>query len=125
MSTESENLDGSGELEPHLGQARRTSDLAHGVVIKFKEMGIPESLDGELASLSTDLGDLYSAQESMAIRLDALLRSSDDWGTVGDFLVDLRAGIDHMAWHLKSVRQPLNRITHFAYRKAQESEARE
>ena len=108
-------------LQPHLGQARQTAQIAHSVVIKLKVMGLPEGFDAELASLSTDLGDLWSAQKALADRMEGLLESADDWEAVGDLLVDLRAGVDHIAWHVKSVRKPLNRITHFAYRKALES----
>ena len=97
--------------------------MAHGIVIKMKEMGLPSRLDAELASLSTDLGDLWSAQKELADRLDGLLDSPHDWENVGDSLVDLRASIDHMAWHMKSVRRPLNRVAQFAYRKVLDGEA--
>ena len=109
-------------LEPDLAQARRTANVAHGVVIRLKEIGLPQSLDGELASLSTDLGDLRSAETALAARLDEFLSTRQDWEAVGDYLVDLRASIDHIDWHLKSVRRPLNRITQFAYRRASEGE---
>ena len=102
--------------EPDLEQAREMALMAHSVVIKLKTMGLPDSLDSDLASLSTDLGDIWSAQKSLADGLEGLLKSSHDWEAVGDHLVDLRASIDHIAWHLKSVRRPLNRITRFAYR---------
>lgn len=109
------------ELEPALEQARQTAHKAHGVVIKLKEMGLPQEFDKELASLSTDLGDLWSAQKTLAERLDAFMKSPEDWNAVGDCLVDLRASLDHVAWHLKSVRRPLTRITQYAYRKASET----
>lgn len=94
--------------------------MAHDIVIKMKEMGLPQRLDGELATLSTDLGDLWGAQRALSARLEGLLERPHEWERVGDSLVDLRAGIDHMAWHLKSVRRPLNRITRYAFRAAQE-----
>lgn len=124
MSTGSEDHD-SAELKPDLDRARQTANLAHGVVVKLKEMGLPQDLDRELASLSTDLGDLWSAQKAMAARLKGFLKPPHDWEAVGDSLVDLRANIDHMAWHLKSVHRPLTQITRFAYRKALESEESE
>jgi hypothetical protein len=105
-------------LEPQLNRARQTANVAHGVVIRFKEMGLPESMDAELASLCTDLGDLWSASEALSERLQAMVEARADWGAVGDSLVDIRSGIDHMAWHLKSVKRPLSRITHYAYRQA-------
>ena len=101
---------------PDLDQARRTANVAHSVVIKFREMGLPASYDEELARLSTDLSDLWSAQALLSGRLDSFLNSTDGWGETGDRLVDLRSSIDHIAWHLRSVRRPLSRITRFAYR---------
>ncbi len=107
-------------LEPDMQQAREMALMAHSVVIKLKEMGLPESLDDELASVSTDLGDIWSAQKSLADGLESLLKSPPDWEHIGNHLVDLRASIDHIAWHLNSVRRPLNRVTRFAYRKGME-----
>ena len=105
-------------MEPNLERARQTAMTAHGVVIKLKEMGLPDDLDGDLASLSTDLGDLWGAQKTLSERLETLLRSDGSWDLMGDYLVDLRDSIDHIGWHLKSVRRPLNRVTRFAYRQA-------
>ena len=96
--------------------------MAHSVLVKLKEMGLPEDLDEELASLSTDLGDLWSAERALVDCLDSFLKSSDDWESVGDSLVDVRSSVDHIAWHITSVRRPLNRITQFAYRKGLEVE---
>ena len=110
-------------VEPDKAQARRTALMAHDIVIKFKVMGLPDRLDGELATLSTDLGDLWGTQKALADRLERFLRSPDDWETVGDYLVDLRATIDHMNTHGRSVRRPMNSIARYAYRKAAETEA--
>ncbi len=104
-------------IEPDLGQARRTADMAHAVVIKLRQMDLPRDLDEDLASLSTDLGDLWSSQKLLAERLESLLDSPHDWEAVGDYLVDIRASLDHTVWHLKNVRKPLNRIATYAYRK--------
>lgn len=106
--------------QPDLGQARRTALMAHAVVIKLKEMGLPEELDAELSTLSTDLGDLWGAQKEMSRRLEAFVKSSQDWDGVGDELVDLRTAIDHIEWHARSVRRAMNRVTHYAYKQADE-----
>jgi len=103
------------EIEPNLEHARRTAVMAHQVVIKLREMGLPQGLDEELASLCTDLGDLWSAQKEFSERFEDMLKSAEDWDAIGDSLVDLRASIDHMAWHLESVRKPLTRVAEFAY----------
>ena len=118
------NDDGSpaGEIALDLERARITAQVAHGVVIKLKEMGLPESFDGDLANLSTDMGDLWAAHKTLTERMDLLLAPGEnDWGSVGDQLVDLRASIDHVAWHLKSVRRPLGKVTRFAYKLSRET----
>ncbi len=103
------------EREPRLQLAREASLMAHGVVIKLKEMGLPEDLDNELAQLCTDLGDLWSAQKRLAEQFESFVDSDREWIRVGDQLVDLRASIDHMAWHMKNVRRPMTAITRYAY----------
>lgn len=103
-------------LEPDLEHARSMSLMAHGVVIKLKELGLPESLNDELAHLSTDLGDLWGAQKELAERLEGMLESAGDWQDIGDCLVDLNASIEHISWHVKSVKRPLNKIARFAYK---------
>lgn len=102
-------------LEPNLEHARGMSLMAHGVVIKLKELGLPESLNDELGHLSTDLGDLWGAQKELAERLEGMLESAGGWHEIGDCLVDLKASIEHIDWHVKSVKRPLNKITRFAY----------
>ena len=101
--------------EPDLAQARRNAIKAHAVVIKLKEMGLPEGLDDELASLSTDLGDLWAANMRLSEQLDLFLNAPSDWGEIGDRMADMKAGIDHMAWHVDSIQGPLDRIAAFAY----------
>ena len=107
------------DREPHVQRAREASVTAHGVVIKLKELGLPEHMDHELAKLSTDLGDLWSAQKTLVEQLEAFIESDDDWPLVGDHLVDLRASIDHISWHLKNVRRPMTKITLYAYSQQQ------
>lgn len=106
------------ELEPNMQRARQTSGVAHSVVIKLKEMGLPENLDPELASLSTDMGDIWNAQRELADLLESFLKAPQEWETVADHLVDLRSCLDHIDWHLRSVRRPMNRLTQYAYRQA-------
>ena len=103
------------ELEPNLAQARSMSMVAHRVVVKLQELGLPETMNDELAHLSTDLGDLWAAQRELVERLEGMLESAVDWHEIGDYLVDLKASIEHMSWHVKSVKRPLNKITRFAY----------
>ncbi len=108
------------EMEADLNHARRTAVMAHSVVVLLREMGLPATLDAELASVGTDLGDLWGAQKEFTDRLNNMLKTSGDWDAIGDSLVDMRASIDHIAWHLESVREPLTRIAEYAYAQAQD-----
>ena len=108
------------EREPDLEQARRASVMAHSVVIKLKEMGLPEELDPELSRLCTDLGDLWSAQASLARQLEGLLKGDDDWEAVGDGLVDIGSTIEHIAWHMQGIREPMTKITEYAYQRGED-----
>ncbi len=110
-----QNLDHHLYRSPGLEQARRASIMAHNVVIKLKEMGLPEEMDEQLSQMCTDLGDLWSSQSSLVKQVEAFLKAEDDWDAVGDTLVDLSNTIDHIAWHMKGIREPLGQITHYAY----------
>ena len=105
-------------LEPDMARARMTAVMAHNVVIKLKEMGLPDRLDEDLARLSTDLGDLWNAQHQLAARVESFLKSEGDWDATADSLVDLKAVLDHMGWHLSSAQRPITRIARFAYQQA-------
>ena len=106
------------EMEADLNQARRTAVMAHNVVIRLRELGLPDTLDAELASVSTDLGDLWGAQKEFTDHLHNMLKTSHDWDSVGDSLVDMRASIEHIAWHLDSIREPLTKLAEYAYSQA-------
>ena len=106
----------SPELQADTNGARQTALRAHAVIVKLKEMGLPDELDADLATLSTDLGDIWHAEAVLAQQMRSLLESSQDWESVGDRLVDLRATLDHVAWHVKSARRPVSKIARYAYR---------
>ena len=119
-----EGIELDDPVKPDMWQARRTAIMAHNVIAKLKEMGLPNEFDEELAALSTDLGDIWGSQKTLAGQLKRLMKPSDDWETVGDYMVDLMTTIDHIGWHTKNVRQPIKKIARFAYKKASESERR-
>ncbi len=110
-----ESLDQHLDQPPALEQARRASVVAHSVVIKLKEMGLPDEMDADLSKFCTDLGDLWSAQITLVSQVESFLKKPHDSEKAGDDLVDLRATIDHMAWHLKAISQPMDNITNWAY----------
>ena len=112
------DLDISDPLEANLELARQAALTAHDVVIRLKEMGLPDELNKELAALSTDLGDLWGAQKTLEHQLQRLLDSDGEWESVGDNLVDLRTTIDHIKLHAKSVRGPISDLAAFAYDQA-------
>ena len=115
------NVSPANEIEPDLERARRTANMAHGIVVKLQEMGLPEALYDELSSLCTDLGDLWGAEKALAERLEILVSSDGEWESVGDHLVDLRATVDHIRNHAEGVEAPIDKIARFAYDKAAES----
>lgn len=99
--------------------------MAHSVVIRLRQLGMPEDMDPQLARLSTDLGDLWGAQKEFTDLLNDMLKNARDWEAVGDALTDLRAAIDHIAWHIDGVRGPIERIAERAYAEAQGQTAAE
>ena len=118
-------VDETAGLDPRLEKARRTALTAHGVVVRFQEMGLPGAMDADLSSLSTDLGDLWGAEKDLSEQVEGLLSSAREWETIGDYLVDIRATIEHIDWHLNNIRRPLNKLTHYAYRNAAHSKGDE
>ena len=98
--------------------ARQTALRAHAVIVKLKEMGLPEELDADLARLSTDLGDIWRAETVLVRQIRSLLESSENWESVGDRLTDVGTTLEHVAWHVKSARGPVGKIARYAYRKA-------
>lgn len=104
-----------GDSEPNLNRARQMANVAHSIVIKLKEMGLPEEMDQELASLSTDFGDLWAACSEFNELLQSFARAPQEWEIVADHLVDLKSSMQHLAWHLESVREPVEKVALFAY----------
>ena len=117
MSSEPK-VDETTGLDPRLEKARQAALTAHGVVIRFQEMGLPGAMYADLSSLSTDLGDLWGAEKDLSEQVEGLLRSAREWETIGDYLVDIRATIEHIDWHLRNIRRPLNKLARYAYRNA-------
>ena len=110
------DYDDQNESRSSIIRAREKAVKAHSVVIKFKELGLPEDMDSELAKFSTDLADLCSESEMISSELDKLINRSGDWAQVANTMVDIQARLDHLSWHVKSIRRPLNRLTTYSYR---------
>ena len=110
-----ESLDRHLARTPDLEQARRASVVAHSVVIKLKEMGLPDEMDEDLSQFCTDLGDLWSAQATLASQVENFLKKPHDLEKSGDDLVDLKTTIDHISWHLKTIGEPMDNITNWVY----------
>ena len=106
------------DLAPDLANARQTASMAHAVVIRLKEMGLPAELDGALGVLCTDLGDIWGAQKTLTARLEYLVERADDWEAVAECLVDIRAAVDHMRTHVETAQEPIDRVARYAYGQA-------
>lgn len=111
-------MDSNAKWDPDLAHARLTAQVAHSIVIKMQEMGLPEDLYGDLSSLCTDLADLWGAEKVFAKRLETLLESENGWGSVGDHLVDLQTTIEHIRKHANGVAESIENIVRFAYEHA-------
>lgn len=109
------------KLTPDLPHARQTALMAHAIVIRLKEMGLPAEFDEDLGTLCTDLGDIWAAHKFLSVRLENLVDSADDWESAADCLVDLRATIDHIGTHVETAREPIDRVAQYAYEQAQSS----
>jgi len=110
------DMDNSINRQPKLLEARRRSGMAHQILVLLKEKGLPEEMDQELSRLCTDLADIWSAHTTLTDNLKAFIESNeDDWGRLGDVLVDIRSELDHMKWHINSVDEPIQRIAERAY----------
>ncbi len=103
------------EITPDLPHARQTALMAHAIVIRLKEMGLPKEFDDDLGTLCTDLGDIWAAHKTLSARLEHLIDAADDWESVADCLVDLRAAVDHIGTHVETAGPPIDRVARFAY----------
>ena len=98
-------------MNPNFGLARDRSAIAHQILVKFKEMGFSEENDEDLAKLCTDLADLWGAQKSFnEVLLDLIENKSHDWKLIAQRLTDIKSQVDHMSWHIASVKDPLEKI---------------
>ena len=109
-----------GNDKPDLVQARKTALMDHAVVIRLKELGLPDELDDALAIVCTDLADIWGSKEVFDGRLESLVEGPNDWSAVGDRLVDLKVAIEHLAFHANSIKEPIERLAHYAYEKGDE-----
>ena len=97
--------------QANLELARERAEGAHQILIRFKEMGLSEHYDEDLAKLCTDLADLWSIQNlHNELLLGFLENKSNDWQFAAEFLTDIKSHIDHMAWHIGNVNIPIERI---------------
>ena len=103
------------DITPDLPHARQAALMAHAIVIRLKEMGLPEELDEDLGTLCTDLGDIWAAHKTLSARLDDLVDSAGDWEAAADCLVDLRATIDHIGTHVETAGESIDRVARYAY----------
>ena len=103
-------------MNPNLGLARDRSAIAHQILVKFKEMGFSEENDEDLAKLCTDLADLWGAQKSYnEVLLDLIENKPLDWKLIAQRLTDIKSQVDHMSWHIASVKDPLEKIAVESY----------
>ena len=108
-------------FDPNLEQARRRSGLAHRILVKLKTNGLPEDHDDELAKLCTDIADIWSAQLAFGEILNRFLEETDNWESIGDDFVDMLSNVQHMSWHIDSVKNPLETFAKYSYSESDRS----
>ena len=95
------------------------NNIIHLILVKLIEQGLEETYDEDLAKLCTDLGDLWGAQLSFTARLgdflDTETSTDDSWNKLADCLADICSELEHMAWHIQSVKGPIERVAQRAY----------
>ena len=106
---------------PNLEQARRRSGLAHRVLVKLKTMGLSDDYDS-LATLCTDIGDLWSSQLVFLEILNRFLEESDNWDSIGDDFADMLSDVEHISWHIDSLKKPLEILAQYSYSQSKNTE---
>ena len=109
-------------FNPNLEQARRRSGLAHRVLVKLKTLGLSDDHDDELATLCTDIGDLWSSQLVFLEILNRFLEESDNWDSIGDDFADMLSNVEHISWHIDSLKKPLEILAQYSYSESNNTE---
>lgn len=102
-------------MEPNLAQARNKSIMAHKILVKFQEMGLPLEMNDEVAKLATSLGDIWDAHLGITDSIHTLIDNSDAWDSIGDSLTDIYTHIDHVSWHMKDIKELILKISKYSY----------
>ncbi|MBI4233675.1 MAG: hypothetical protein HY686_04455 [Chloroflexi bacterium] len=94
--------------------AEETAHLASEINKKVKSLQPPPQVADALGSLSADLADLWESEKALASALEGFLKASpEDWEQIGGYLTEVKMELQHVQWHRKSVRGPLQKlITH-------------
>jgi hypothetical protein len=106
-------------FEPNLEQARRNSGLAHRILVKLKTIDLEDQYDDQLAKLCTDIADLWGAQLVFGEILNRFLEESDQWDSTGDDFVDMLSNVQHMSWHIDSIKEPLQTFAEYSYSRSE------
>ena len=102
-------------IEPNLAQARNKSVMAHEILVKFQEMGLPDDMNDEVAKLATSLGDIWNAHLGITNSIKTLINDSVDWDSMGDSLTDIYTHLDHAEWHEKGIKELIFKISQYSY----------
>jgi len=102
-------------LEPNLAQARQKSVMAHKILVKFQEMGLPNDMNGEVANLATSLGDIWDAHLGFTDSMQKLINDSENWESIADSLVDIYTHIDHAEWHISGIKDLILKVSEYSY----------
>ena len=105
-------------LEPNFLQAQNTANLAHRIVVKLKEVGLPDEFDDIIGDISTSLADLYSINNDVSSLVEKLVNDPSGWESLANTIIDLKSTIEHMDAHVHQFGRAANKVARFAYREA-------
>ena len=105
-------------FEPNFLQARNTAILAHRIVVKLQEIGLPDELENTIGDIGTDLADLCSINNNISSLVEKLINDPPEWESMANTIIDLKSTVEHMNVHAHKFGKTANKIARFAYKEA-------
>jgi len=93
--------------------ATRNVKLSHDFYKKIESLGIKLRLSG----LGADISDVYLELERYKESVNRLLNAdTKDLETIGGLLIEIKISLQHINWHIKESRRPLQRLIDYCYK---------
>ncbi|MFL2756764.1 MAG: hypothetical protein ACJ0BE_05860 [Dehalococcoidia bacterium] len=102
-------------IQPNLLQARQKSVMAHKILVKFQEMGLPIDMNDEVANLAISLGDIWNSHLALTEEMQKLIDECEDWESIANSLTDMYTHIDHVEWHINGIKDLIFKVSKYSY----------